>query len=714
MNQAPAGRDRLRLRVGDLGRAAVGLVAAMLGLWLASVLLPGFTLDGWAEVLAAAIGITILGAVLRPVMVWLAARLGWPGAVVLAMFGQAAIVWLVFWDPQDDADRVTFPWAFAASWIVAIVTTAALWVATAGTDEAVTASLVRRARRGRGVAAIPDPEVPGVVFIQADGVPFPVLEMGVKGGTLPTLSRWVRSGSHRMAEWRPRLPATTPASQMGILHGTIEGIPAFRWLDRETGRVYVANKPADAKDIEALHSDGHGLLADDGVSVSNLFTGDAPTAFVTMSAIDRTQESRQTRVAVSRFLARPDGLARGVARTLSEVVRERFQARRAIRRDFQPRVHRGWGFAGERAALNGVLRDLNTSLVAESMLQGRRCVYVDYVDYDAVAHHAGILRQESLEALGGIDVVLSQLEKVAEVAPRRYHFVVLSDHGQSQGEVFADRYGEDLATLVGRLADAEVTAALAADAEGAGRVHGLTTWASGGDSSLDKTFVRISEQLSRRADLEPDQPDQPDQPAGPARDAEGADRFLVFGSGNLGLVYVTGQDHRLSLDELDERFPALVPGLLVHPGIAFVVVDTAEHGPVVLGAQGEHRVRDGVVVGSDPLAAFGPDAPAFVLRAATMPEAPDIYVNSLLDDMGEVAAFEGLVGCHGGLGGWQDRAMIVWPSDLPGPEEMIVGADAMHEVLAGWLRLLGHRGDLPPRRARPYDAHRAHAAGTRG
>ena len=150
-----------------------------------------------------------------------------------------------------------------------------------------------------------------MVFVQADGVPFPVLEFGVKGGTLPTLSRWVRSGSHQMAEWRPRLPATTPASQMGILHGTNEGIPAFRWVDRPTGRVFVANKPADAADIEALHSDGHGLLADDGVSVSNLFTGDAPTAYVTMSAIKRTQETKEARASVSRFLARPDGLARG-------------------------------------------------------------------------------------------------------------------------------------------------------------------------------------------------------------------------------------------------------------------------------------------------------------------------------------------------------------------------------------------------------------------
>jgi hypothetical protein len=114
----------------------------------------------------------------------------------------------------------------------------------------------------------------------------------------------------------------------------------------------------------------------------------------------------------------------------------------------------------------------------------------------------------------------------------------------------------------------------------------------------------------------------------------------------------------------------------------------------VLGRGGEHRLREGVVVGADPLARFGPEAPDFVLRASTMDEAPDVYVNSLVDDLGEVAAFEGLVGCHGGLGGWQDRAMIVWPTGLPDPGHMVVGADAMHRLLVGWLEHLGHRKDL--------------------
>ena len=180
--------------------------------------------------------------------------------------------------------------------------------------------------------------------------------------------------------------------------------------------------------------------------------------------------------------------------------------------------------------------------------------------------------------------------------------------------------------------------------------------------------------------------------------------MLVFGSGNLGLVYASGEQHRLTRAEIEARWPALLPGLTGHEGVSFAVVETAD-GPVAIGPSGEHRLREGVVIGTDPLTAFRPEAAAFLLRASSMPEAPDIAVNSLLDPVtGEVAAFEGLVGCHGGLGGWQDRAMLVWPSDLPRPPERLVGADAVHRQLVSWLEHLGHRTDLPPVRLRAYDA----------
>ena len=78
-----------------------------------------------------------------------------------------------------------------------------------------------------------------------------------------------------------------------------------------------------------------------------------------------------------------------------------------------------------------------------------------------------------------------------------------------------------------------------------------------------------------------------------------------------------------------------------------------------------------------------------------MPEAPELYVNSAVDaGTLEVAAFEPLVGCHGGLGGWQDRGFVVAAPELLSPAEPIVGGDELHRHLVGILDALGHRTQL--------------------
>jgi len=684
---------RHRRWYSSLASAALWLVATSLAVLLADAIVSGFQADRPFGPLGFAVVLGITGLALQPLLVAGAVRLGWIGVLLLALVGQASIVLVAAWLLPDV--RVDDFWsAFFVAWIVGIVGAVVGWLSTAGTDEALVQRLVSSGRR-RPVK-LDDAELEGVVFVQLDGVPFPVLQMAVTAGTVPTLSRWIRSGGHQLHEWTPKLPATTPASQMGILHGVIDGIPAFRWYDRGTGKVLVANRPADAALIEETLTTGRGLLVDGGVSISNLFTGDAPEAALTMSR--RAGRGEITRRAVARFVASPSGLTRGLSRSVSELLRDRFQARRGVRRDIRPRCHRSWSTAALRAVTNGALRDVNTALVAHHMLRGTRSIYVDYVDYDEVAHHAGILRAESLEALESVDRVLHQLELIASVAPRPYRFVILSDHGQAQGTPFADRYGEELAVVVSRLAAADV-AVSSASVEGWGRTRILVDELATGNGVSGRTMRNAADAMQRRGQDEADAVDA----AGGRRSgkAEGDEEFHVFGSGNLGLVYVRGAQQRLTRSQLDDRYPALVAGLVTHPGVGFVVVLDEVAGPVALGAAGRHRLDDGRIDGTDPLAPFGPNAPAFVRRAALRPEAPDIYVNSLVEPgTEEVAAFEGLVGCHGGLGGWQDRAFVVVPADVPFPAERVVGADALHVALTDILRYCGHRANLP-RETRP-------------
>lgn len=678
---APTARSRgSGFRLSDLGRMLVGWATGAAALAVATLLLPGLEASSVLGVIAVAAVMAVFGALVRPVLSSVAARLGWFAVTAAAIAGEAVTMLLVLMVvPGIEAE--SFWTLVTATWIAATVSTLLTWLVHAGTDEAFTTALWRWGARG---ATVPDPEVEGVVFVQVDGLPFPVAQWAVQSGTMPTLRRWLDQGSHRLLEWTVQMPCTTPASQQGLLHGSAEGVPAFRWFDRELGRVLVANRPADAAVIESRASTGRGLLADRGVSVSNLFSGDAPRCMMTMSQMSLTRGSFETRRTVARFVGRPDGFARSMSRTVGEVTRERFQARQQRRRNVVPRVPRSWTFALLRAVSNGVLRDLNTAVVAQEMLRGTPSIYVDYVDYDEVAHHAGGNRIEALRVLQALDEVLAVLEKIAARTPRRYHFVVLSDHGQSQGAAFEETYGETLSSLCEELCRTKV-AAVEGPVESWGRVEPLLDDLAGEDTSRENTAARAASRVRDRA-----------ASAGGPEGTE-SEELIVLGSGNLGLVYARQAD-RMYLEDIEERWPLLVRGLAAHPGIGFVAVLSREDGPVVIGASGSHRLRDGTVHGADPLAPYGDHAPWAVLGCTSMPSAPDIYVNSTVSPSTlEVAAFEHLVGSHGGLGGWQDRGTLLAPSLMETGDQPLRGAGAVHEVLVGFLQHLGHRRDLVPR-----------------
>jgi uncharacterized membrane protein YvlD (DUF360 family) len=673
----PDAADSARwFRWTDLFRLLAVWLSSTLALAITGALLPGLSADSvWAYALVAAVA-GVVGLLLRPVLVWLSASLGWIALLLLALFGQALIMYLALrYTPGVTASRST---AFWATWISAFVATLIAWATTAGTDDGLMTSLMRRARKKQSVA---DPDIDGVVFVQLDGVPFHVLRWAIQSGSVPHLRRLLASGDYLLRPWTVQIPCTTPASQQGILHGTIDRIPAFRWYDRELGRVLVANRPADARVIEERATNGLGLLYDDGVSISNLFTGDAPRSMMTMSRAEMQRGSVHTRRVFGWFFATPSGFMRSLSRTIAEIVKERFQAKRQVRRDLDPRVHRGWVFALLRAVTNALLRDLNTALVAEEMRTGTKSIYVDYVDYDEIAHHAGMFRPESLASLDGLDRTMGTLARLAESAPRRYRIVMLSDHGQSQGTVFADLQGKSLADLCSELMRTHVQT-IDAPVEGLGRMDSIT-----GDLGTDGITGKLANAADDRvtkAHLEQSGDNPTEEP------------IVVIGSGNLGLMYLRGQQ-RLTLQDLEAQYPALVPGLAADPGIAFVVAIDNDGQPWAIGGAGRHNLATGEVQGADPMAPFQDRAPERLLRAALLDEAPDLYVNSVVDPVtNDVHAFEGLVGSHGGLGGWQDHGFLMGPADLmAGLPERIEGADQMHRVLVGMLEASGQRRTTP-------------------
>ena len=532
------------------------------------------------------------------------------------------------------------------------------------------------------------------MIVQIDGLAHPILAGRMRAGSVNTMADWVRDGSHKLSRWEAILPSMTSASQAGILHGNNDGIPAFRWYERDRQHLMVSSNPVDAGEIVRRVSNGEGLLSNNGASICNLMTGDATRAYLTTAAIkDKSQGIGDSKAFLGFFLS-PSGYLRSFTLFLGEFIKELTQARRTRRAGIRPQMHRGLKYAGMRAASNVLLRDVNTSLIIEEMYRGTNVIYADFTDYDELAHHCGPERVESFEALDGVDAAIATLEKASKDAPRPYRFIVLSDHGQSLGATFKQRYGSSLGEVVRDLMGGRATLVQTKTAaEGSTFVNSFLseiTRSKGVGPSVARAALAGST-TDGVVDL-----DKEDVP--PPADASA---IVVVGSGNLGLIWFTGHDHRLSVEEMEEQNPGLLTALVEHPGVGLMMVRSSQHGAMALDKDGVRFLDQDRVEDKDPTILFGEHTIMSLKREDAMTHAPDILVLSQYDpELGEVAAFEELIGSHGGLGGPQTQPFILHPVEWTLDEEVPLGAPAVYRNIRTWLESIG----IPLGKAAPATA----------
>jgi hypothetical protein len=534
-------------------------------------------------------------------------------------------------------------------------------------------------RRTRKLAAGDAADPPGVLFLEIDGLAYDVVRRAMRDGDTPFLASCVHDGSHHLLRWETDWSSQTGACQAGLLHGRNDDMPGFRWWEKDRDRPIVTNRPRDAAELERRVSDGRGLLHADGASRANILSGDAPHALLTMSRVlDIARVDRLGRDYLTYFRS-PFNVARTFLMVIVDVVGELRGAALQRSRDVQPRIRRGFRYALLRAWATVVQRDLQVAAVTGDVQAGRPLVYTTFLAYDEVAHHSGLERADTLAVLRRVDREIARICRAAAEARRRYEIVVLADHGQTQGAPFRQRYGETLDAVVRRAcATTDVVASGSGEDEALGRLGAALNEVAETPGAAGRAVARATRRRSVDGEVV----------LGREERAEpGIPEISVMASGCLGLISFPRLPGRLTRAELDARYPALLPTLRTHPGIGFVLVDGVVHGP-----RGWRLVRGGdAVFGEDPLAPFGPNAWRHVARTDGFAHCPDVLVNSTWwPDTDEVAAFEEFVGSHGGMGGPQSFPFVLAPAHLAMPRDEVVGAEAMHRVLRGWLAEMGH------------------------
>jgi uncharacterized membrane protein YvlD (DUF360 family) len=656
------------------------LVATVSFLGTVWILDPRMTVDRPADAALAVILMALFNAVIRPVLLIMAAPISLVLTGILVLILQVvAFLVVAQWAPGVHISG--FLVALIGSFIYAIINTVLTSVLGVDRSGSYYGMLIQRlmVKRSKGHT-----DKPGLVIIQIDGLAHPILAGRIRAGSVNTMASWIRDGTHKLSRWEALLPSMTSASQAGILHGNNDGIPAFRWYERDRQHLMASSNPADATLIVSRISNGEGLLSNNGASICNLVTGDATRSYLTTAAIKAEGGGIGDSQAFTSFFFSPTGYLHSFTLFLGEFFKELFQARRTRRAGIRPQMHRGLKYAGMRAASNVLLRDVNTSLIIEEMYRGTNVIYADFTDYDELAHHCGPERVESLEALDGVDAAIATLAKAVEDAPRPYKFVILSDHGQSLGETFKQRYGKSLGEYILELMGGgakllETTT----KAEGSTFVNSFLSEITQ-SKGVGPTVARAA-LASRTTDGVVDL-DATEAPP----DVLDASDIAVVGSGNLGLVWFTGNDHRLTVEELEELYPGLVASVAAHPGVAMLMVRSETRGAVVFGPNGTRYLDEDRVVGEDPTTIFGPHTVMSLKRGDAMVHAPDLLLLSQYDpELGEVAAFEELIGSHGGLGGPQTEPFILHPVEWELDEEVPLGAPAIYRNIRRWLDSMG-------------------------
>ena len=643
--------DELKKTPGlSLKRYLVLFIANFIGIYLISFGFD-FTINNFNEVILFIFFISIFNAILWPFLtkmlmpffVWTfgIAALALNGGI-LAFFGPFFGIHITGWN------------IILTPLFIALITIILSTIFSLDDDGAYYQAVLREAQRKRK-GDIKD--YPGLIIVEIDGLAYDVLCEAIEKGYMPAVKSMLDSKSHVLKKWETDLSSQTGASQAGILHGNNEDITAFRWVEKENdNQIMQCSGVTKVKILEDRISDGNGLLVENGASRSNLFSGDTDDVIFTFSKI--TDLKKLYNGAWYSIFSNPNNFARIVVLLIEDMIHEIYSQLKHKLLDIRPRISRGIAYIPTRAGTNVFMREINTeTLIGDMMIGDIDVAYSTYLGYDEIAHHSGVRDEDAWFALKGMDKQIKRLLNGNKYSPKEYQFVIQSDHGQTNGATFKQRYGQSFEDFIKSLLP-----------------QGTDIYAnmSSNEDHFAEAYVPFSDKIkgfkNRNKKNEETVISESD--------------IVVLASGNLAMIYLTHVSHRLTYEEINNMFPDMIHEIVNNEYIGFILVRSSQKGDMAIGKNGIYYLDNDEIEGENPLEGFGDNIAQHLKRSSSFKYTPDILVNSFYDaENDEVCAFEELVGSHGGVGGSQSEPFILYPADWNVPDEEIVGAENIYRVL---------------------------------
>ena len=662
--------------VKSLTRLAIVWIVDALSIFLAAWILPGINVTSVGGtgrsvvVAAAALLLALVNLLIRPFVLLLARPLGWLITFIVGFLINALALWITAWLlPGFDVSFWGGIFGGIALGFFNTILTGILEVNEAGSYYQ---NRIERKASEQPYDSAGEPGK-GLMMVEIDGLSYWHLEEAMKRGLLPTLQAMIDEDGYQVSHTDCGLPSMTSSCQAGIMFGDNYDIPAYRWYDKSKKKLYVSAD--DATELNQRYAKGQGLMRH-GSSIMNMLDGDAEKSMFTMANMFEADEEEDKRRSedISLLMLDPYFLTREIALFFWEVGRELWEGWQQKRHDVYPRLNRlAHGYPFLRAAMCTFMRDVSANIAIMDMMRGAPSIYMLYLGYDEVAHHSGPWTSDAFGDLKRLDATFARLRyAIKERAPRPYDLIILSDHGQSFGPTFLQRYGITVKELIEQNLPEGISVSqiIGGDTGGMGlqsvaaELTNVTD--SGSGTAFDKAMAKQGAKLADRgADI---------NTALDAGELGDPASVTAYGSGNAAQVYFDLFPRKILLSELNAVYPGMVDAIVAHEGIGLVLGYEDDGSILTIGKSGTRNLNTGEVIGEDPVAPYARESGAGagsldlriwqLKRVMEFPNAGDLWLISAVYEDGTVAALEELIGSHGGLGGEQTDAFIFHPPDM--------------------------------------------------
>jgi hypothetical protein len=522
----------------------------------------------------------------------------------------------------------------------------------------------------------------GLIMLQIDALAYSDLRRAIDRDYCPTIARLLAEQGFDLRRWFCGLPSATPYCQAGIFHGENDGIPAFRFYDKEARRVITCNAPDGVQYIRDRISTPGALAG--GSSYVNLLDGDAQTVAFTVATRQKMsfyQRLGGTRMALL-ILLHPVRILRMGVESIIEWFREEWE--RAWGELMRRVTHSEGIFPIIRIISNVVVRELQTMAILLDVYLGVPVIYSTFMQYDELAHHFGPSSKPALADLRRTDSRISEIWRMARVAGgRQYDLVILSDHGMTPSESYRVKFGESLGATVQRMMAEE---ALISHSEGSEYADLSAELVETVAQATPPTMATVRSGLHRLSDWVRSRYGLREIILPEKYRVDTRHDVVVTYSSCLALVYFAAEPGQVTREAIlaKDRWRTLYEGLVAHPGIGLVLTRSGDavHAE---GSQGRATIRGGsflVNEGINPIEPYGTES--YQLRAieslVRQHNCGDLVLFGAFDGY-EIVSFDDQVGAHGSAGGDQVYPFLITPGGLIAAGERIEDAKDIHRLV---------------------------------